>query len=157
MSGATKEVLVVLGCKVRAGTPSAALLRRLGHARRVSEQNPTLLVIFSGGRAWDGVKESTAMAHWWRSHGTLAPTLEEDQSQTTLQNAREVGKLCRARGTSRVHLVTCDFHMARAAFMFKHQMLAVVVHPAPSPGACGLRNLREWGARCLSPFEMLLR
>ncbi len=157
MSGETKEALVVLGCKVTAGTPSAALLRRLGQARLVSEQHPTMLVIFSGGRAWDGMKESTAMANWWQTMGTLAPTLEEDQSQTTLQNAREVSKLCRARGLSCVHLVTCDFHMRRAAFLFKHQSLTVIVHPAPSPGSWGLRHVREWGARCISPFEMLLR
>ena len=157
MSGEAKEVLVVLGCKVSAGAPGAALARRLSQARLVSEQYPTLPVIFSGGRAWDGITESTAMWRWWQSFGTEAPTLQEDQSQTTLQNAREVGKLCRARGLSCVHLITCDFHMPRAAFLFKHQALTVLAHPAASPSSWGLYSVREWGARCLSPFEMLLR
>ena len=157
MSGETSEVLVVLGCKVTAGTPSAALLRRLSQARLVSERHPQLPVIFSGGRAWNGVKESQAMGAWWQAAGTRAVSWQEDRSQTTLQNAREVAKMCRAQGLSCVHLVTCDFHMARAAFLFERQALTVVRHAAPSPGSWGLRHLRECGARCLAPFEMLLR
>lgn len=161
MLGETKQIVVVLGCKVAEGAPSRALGRRLEQARDISGQYPELPVLFSGGRSWAGTSESQAMWAWWQINGTGATTLREDRSLTTLQNARETAELCRRHGISTVHLVTCDFHMARAASLFRRAGLVVIRHPAKTPArpvwARSATWAREWGARCLTPLEMLRR
>jgi len=156
MGGDSGEVVVVLGCRVHGDAPSEALGRRLRQARTVSEARPELSLIFSGGRRWGTTSESEAMLSWWSRYGTSCAVVCESESLTTLQNAARVAALCRARAWSHVHLVTCDFHMPRASALFRKQGLSVSTHPASSPHRGWLRfrlQLREWGARCLSPFE----
>ncbi len=160
MSGSRDEVVVVLGCRVREHRPSGALTRRLARAATLSRTRPELPVILSGGRKWDGTSESQAMSVWWSREGTDAPVVLEDDSLTTLGNARCVARLCAEHGYHCVHLVTCDFHMKRATRLFRKMGLSVISHPAPSPRRPWLRfrlAIREWGARCLSPFESLIK
>lgn len=160
MNGSARQVVVVLGCRVRDGQPSAALRRRMIQARRVSERFPELPVIFSGGRRWEGTTESEAMANWWLDHGTKAPVLRENDSQTTFENVRFVTQLCARHDFESIHLVTCDFHMARAGRLFQKAQLPFEPHPAPSPDEPLFRwrmRLREWGASLLTVCEAKIK
>lgn len=131
--------LVVLGCRV---LPSAEGLRgALG--RRVAEAaarwTPDRLVVTSGGRAWDGVAEATAMANELVRLGVdRADVVRELSSFNTWENALFTAKLLRARGIAEVALVTSEGHMPRAAFTFRRAGLQVVdTHPV----AGGRRSL----------------
>ncbi len=151
---------MVLGCSVHEHQPRGALLRRLIQAREVSRARPELSIIVSGGKTWQGTSESRAMANWWQEEGTAAPVTTEDHSHTTWENALWVARLCQQEHYQTVHLVTCDFHMRRAASLFARRGLTVITHPAPSPQKGWLRfrkHLREWGASTLSPLERWLK
>jgi uncharacterized SAM-binding protein YcdF (DUF218 family) len=65
----------------------------------------------------------------------------ERQSRNTYENARYSAEILRARGASRVVLVTEAYHMLRAARSFQRQGIQVI--PAP----CGYRYV---------PFRMSL-
>lgn len=154
------QVLVVLGCRVRDGRPSGVLERRLKHASSVASGQSQLVVIMSGGKIWQGVSESEAMAKWWLNHAPATQLIQEDQSLTTAENAKYVAQLCRERSIEEILLVTCDFHMPRARRLFERHNLRVVPKPSPSPKNGWLRfrhQLREWGACLLSPLESLFK
>lgn len=160
MSSQVDQVLVVLGCHVKNGRPGGTLERRLTHASSVAALYPQLTVIMSGGKNWQGVSESSAMSAWWIARGPNTVLISEDQSMNTRQNALYVAQLCKERGITEVLLVTCDFHMPRARYLFQRHGLRVIPHPSPSPKKGWLRfrrQLREWGAWLISPFESLLK
>lgn len=149
--------IVVLGCRVTERRPGAALTRRLERGIAAQRQYPTLPVILSGGRKWDGASESQVMQAWWQDAGALPATLlTEDSSLTTRQNAAEVARLCEKLGYRHIVLVTCDFHMARATRLFRRQGLVVTRAPAQKERALMERvrlSFREWGAEILGHFE----
>lgn len=151
------DVLVVLGCRVSPSGPSSALHRRLAHARRAQSAHRAPHVLMSGGKPWHGALESEVMAAWWRQHvEDPAELLLERDSQTTRENALYSAQLLGERGLSRVGLVTCDFHMTRAAFLFRRAGLDVLPLPAVHPRSPQDRLrllLREWGATGLNWLE----
>jgi uncharacterized SAM-binding protein YcdF (DUF218 family) len=55
----------------------------------------------------------------------------EDRSSRTLENAREVARILRARGASSVLLVTSPLHMRRAKLCFEKQGVEVSCAPVP--------------------------
>lgn len=123
--------LVVLGSRVKGGAPQGALLRRLEEARRVRALLGLDLVLFSGGKRWDGRTEAAVMAEWWtRAAGEVAETIQEQESLTTLENAIWSTRLLKERGIEDVALVTCDFHMHRAQLLFRREGLRVLPFPA---------------------------
>lgn len=151
------DVVVVLGCRVVSGGPGAALERRLKTAAEMHRTLPGLPVIMSGGKSWDGFQESQVMAAWWRAEGReTAALFAENDSHSTRENALRVAELCARLGYRHVALVTCDFHMKRARWLFARQRLQVTAIPADS----GLRplgrlrlHLREWGAAVLGEID----
>jgi uncharacterized SAM-binding protein YcdF (DUF218 family) len=151
------SAIVVLGCRVTESRPGVALTRRLERAVLAQKQYPALPVILSGGRKWAGASESEVMHAWWQNSGALSSALiTEDSSLTTRQNAAEVARLCEKLGYRHIVLVTCDFHMARAARLFRRQGLEVTCAPAHKRRALTERlrlTLREWGAEILGYFE----
>jgi len=161
------HALVVLGCRVRDGEPSRALESRLELARswqrdhaesqRALEQGTPLPIVVSGGRAWDGVREAMAMAEWLERRGVASEQLIlEAESLTTRQNARKVAAVLASRGWRRIGLVTSDFHMRRAARLFRREGAWVLPLPARSQLGFLTRTrleLRELGAYLLGPFE----
>lgn len=152
-----RRALVVLGCRVSEGRPSEALLRRLRRAHEVQERYEAELVIMSGGKAWGRAREADVMASWWlQTRGETAHT--ELRSSTTYTNALEVAKILTERGIRQVGLVTCDFHMARAAGHFRRRGFIVTEFAAPSSHTVGMRLrllLREWGAARLEAWTAL--
>ena len=126
------DALVVLGCKVTSDGPSPALLRRLSHAQFIQEEWAVPVVIMSGGKSWQGTREAVAMEQWWKRTGSrvACELVLEQTSCTTRENASCVSVLLRERQLTRVGLVTCDYHMSRATWLFRSQRVNVVRFPA---------------------------
>lgn len=147
---------VVLGCRPGEATEltGAALRRVEACAAAVREARGddarSACVVCSGGRAWDGRVEADAFAEGLVRHGVPRERLVlERVSMTTRENARYTAALLRRRRVARVRLVTCAWHMPRAAAHFRREGLEVDPCPAPFPGgalAKVVRALRERGA-----------
>lgn len=153
-----RKALVVLGCRVRHRRPGGALLRRLRCAQTVQREFQADVVIMSGGKTWNGVVEAEVMARWWEDVVGAKPRAEI-RSLTTRQNALEVATILRDEGIDEVGLVTCDFHMPRAAGHFSRLGFPVVEFGADSGHSLGRRlrlAVREWGARKLEVWEARL-
>lgn len=158
------DALVVLGCRVRAGEPSQTLARRLqlaldlgyGTAARSKNEQP-ISVVVSGGRAWEGKREADVMADWLMARGVPRHALIlETESLTTRENARKVAVILEDRGFQRIGLVTSDFHMRRAAWLFRREGTSVTPFPAPSNLGFLTETrvvLREICAHVLGRFE----
>jgi DUF218 domain len=127
--------VVVLGCRVRADRPSGALERRLERARTWARENGSPdLVIMSGGKSWDGHVESEVMANWWTRRALGGAVVPERYSQNTRQNAEHTRRiLSETAADAVIHLVTCDYHMARAQAEFRRFGQASIAVPARSP------------------------
>lgn len=155
------DAIVVLGCRVVGGRPSRALESRLEKAGELHEEHPHLPVIMSGGKSWDGVKESQVMAGWWLARGYRTAELrQETESLTTRENALRVAELCVRLGYRHVALVTCDFHMKRAQRLFLRGPLAVTPAPVLIQRSALQRirlAVREWGAEILGRVDSWIR
>lgn len=151
------EVLVVLGSRVHEGQARGALLRRLERAAVAARELGAHTVLMSGGKEWQGHVEARVMADWWQRHGPAsAAVFVEERSQNTRENARESARWLAERGLTRVGLVTCDFHMARARGLFVRQGVDVVTLSALKTRSVFERArlfLREAGASFLDRYQ----
>jgi len=143
--------LVVLGCRPlwsSDGRLRGALGRRVGTARRGARGEAAWFVV-SGGRTWDGVVEADSMWDDLVRDGVAEGAIVRERcSLTTYDNARLSAELLRRLGVMRVTLVTCDWHMGRAAELFRRRGLEVDPLPARGPEVTGLarvyRGAHEW-------------
>lgn len=139
--GVTAEAIVVLGGGTEIIAPPRPIVEVNGAGDRViyaaelfrSEAAP--LVIASGGRVslFDTGSSTPAeeMARLLEFMGVPAESiLLEDRSQNTYENALNSAELLRARGLSRILLVTSALHMPRATALFEAQGLEVIPAPA---------------------------
>ncbi len=151
--------ITVLGCKhtgPRGGARPAAFLRRVASAARLYRAlaaEGRVWVVASGGRAWRGVVEADAMAEELVLRGVPRERIVRERcSHSTSENARFAASALARRGVTRVHLVTCDWHMERAARHFQAEGLDVIQSAAKSPAPLGprarlrgsVRSTREW-------------
>jgi len=147
------DVIVVLGSRTRNGRPAPALRRRLDAALSLHSRLPSLSCIMSGGAMWDGISECQTMRDYWIAEGGDAALVRtESESTTTSENAFYTARLCNQMGYTRIILVTCDFHMARASRLFHSYGLSVNESPAVFKRSRmhGLRlRIRERIADCL--------
>src|SRR5215472_16613236 len=130
------DAVVVLGCRLYwtpARTLAGAIGRRAQSAARLvlrletEGQQPRFVAC--GWRAWSGVIEADALAKELARLGVPIHRIErERRSCSTKANARHVAALL-APG-ARVAVVTCDWHMSRAAALFRAEGLDV--HPVPT-------------------------
>ena len=103
LRGVAFDVLVVLGCRVQAGQLSHAALRRVERAAQAYREEGSTLVIASGGKAWQGLKECEVFARGLIERGVLAErVLEEQESLTTRGNARCVAAILRGNAPQRL-------------------------------------------------------
>ena len=113
----TPEFVVVLGAQVQGDEPSLTLKKRL----EFMQEHPDRTVIVSGGQGPDEADtEASVMARYLIEHGADASRIiEEDKASNTRENLLFSAKLAEAAGldTSRVLIVTSDFHMCRAKYI----------------------------------------
>lgn len=149
----------MLGCRVlEDGTAGAALRRRVARAAELFRAGVAPRVVMSGGRRWGETAEAEAMLRHWEHLGLDGSAVWlERRSLTTRGNARCSAELLRPLGLTRVGLVTCDFHLPRAARHFAAEGLSVRGYSATVPRSVP-RQLwlwgRELGARLLEPFAV---
>ena len=116
----TPEFVVVLGAQVQGGG-SLTLKKRLDKTLEFMQEHPDRTVIVSGGQGPDEADtEASVMARYLIEHGADASRIiEEDKASNTRENLLFSAKLAEAAGldTSRVLIVTSDFHMCRAKYI----------------------------------------
>jgi uncharacterized SAM-binding protein YcdF (DUF218 family) len=84
------------------------------------------VVVVSGGRRWGDEVEADVMARELALWGVpTAAIVRERCSFSTRENARFTAEVLARRGDRRVTLVTCPWHMERAASLFTRAGLAV--------------------------------
>ena len=111
----------MLGAQVQGDRPSLTLKKRLDKALEFLQAHPDRTVIVSGGQGPDEAHtEASVMAQYLLAHGADASQiLEEPQASNTRENLLFSAKLAEEAGfdTSRVLIVTSDFHMCRAKYI----------------------------------------
>ena len=111
----------MLGAQVQGDGPSLTLKKRLDKTLAFMRENPDKTVIVSGGQGPDeAYTEASVMARYLIEHGADASRIiEEDEASNTRENLLFSAKLAEAAGldTSRVLIVTSDFHMCRAKYI----------------------------------------
>jgi uncharacterized SAM-binding protein YcdF (DUF218 family) len=130
--------IVVLGCRPCRG---GALSRRILAGRDELIQKGGWILV-AGGRTWGGVVEADAMHAELLELGVgRSEVVRERCSLTTRGNARFSASLLRRAQASRIRLVTCDWHMPRAAALFRRQGLQVIEVPVAGPEPAALAQI----------------
>lgn len=96
------------------------LEERLRTGLRLAREFPFARVVVTGGVPQNGRTEAQAMAEWLRGAGVAPQRIaEENQSNSTVQNAQFSNRLFAERGTTGAVIVTNDFHLRRAMLNFR--------------------------------------
>jgi len=105
------------------------------------------LALACGGRAWGGLVEADAIARILVAEGVPEEAIVRARcSLDTRDNARFAASLLGRRGLGRVLLVTCSWHLPRAAGLFRSAGLEVEGH-AVEPLDPTSRRRVYWRAR----------
>jgi len=118
--GSSQGVAVVLGQSLKPdGSPPEVLVRRAAAAKSLLDDGKVTKVIVCGGDpAGVGRTEASKMKEVLVDAGVAEDVIiMESQSTTTAENAWFVLRWI-PQGTGQLYLITSDFHMARAAFIF---------------------------------------
>lgn len=146
----TFDVAVILGAAVDgAGRASPALLRRVAHGVGLFHGGRVGHLLMSGGGARPGHREAMVMREAAMAAGVPHHALlVEDQSRSTLENARFCKPIIEANAWRRIVVVTDGYHLPRALYTFRRLGVAAAGEAAaPPPNADLLRaRLREAGA-----------
>mmetsp|Transcript_76714 Transcript_76714/g.135927 ORF Transcript_76714/g.135927 Transcript_76714/m.135927 type:complete len:377 (+) Transcript_76714:72-1202(+) len=119
--GAAQGVAVVLGQSLKPdGTPPQALVDRAKMAKKLLDEGKVIKVIVSGGDpAGVGKTEASMMAAVLQQEGIpKSSIIQESQATTSAENAWFALRWI-PKGTGQFYIVTSDFHMARATYIFK--------------------------------------
>jgi len=115
------EFVVVLGAQTHGAQPSRTLRERLDLAVQYLNGDPDAVAFVSGGQGADETQtESSVMKAYLIKNGISEKRIiEENQASTTRENLLNSEKLASSMGldTSRVLIITSDFHMARAKYI----------------------------------------
>lgn len=128
--GGRYDVIVVLGCAVRAdGRPSGALRRRAVEAVRLWRDGVAPRIAFAGGPSGERRAEASVASALAREMDVPSDAIVvEDRSTSTEENARELAALI---GRRRVLVVTDSYHAWRSLRVFRRYF--------PDCDAIGLR------------------
>jgi uncharacterized SAM-binding protein YcdF (DUF218 family) len=134
------EVIIVLG-----GGPEGTT-RRTIHAAALYRAGYAPVVLCAGGYAPAGaVSEGARCAQVAVQHGVPPQAIVvEERSLSTEENAIQAAVLLRARGWTEAVLVSDDFHLWRARWMFAREGIRAWTSPAQA--TTGALALREEGA-----------
>ena len=106
-------------------------------------------VVYWADYAGNPAQESADLLQWMGVPATAIWL--EDQSQNTLENARNSARLLKAQGKTRVMLVTSAWHMPRAVRLFQAQDLQVIPMPVDY-----MLSDADWDALRRPNLELLL-
>lgn len=112
---APTPLIAIFGAAIRPdGTPSQALLRRIGYGLAAAERHPQSPILCSGGAPRRGPTEASIMAGMLRQAGIAAERLIlDEESLDTLQNVAAAARCARAGGHTRVIVCSDAYHLPR--------------------------------------------
>lgn len=151
------DVAIILGARLRAdGSPSPAMVRRVGHGVHRLREGRAGALLMTGGETGAGITEARAMAGLAEAAGVPAALIHlEERARNTIENALFSAPLIRRHGWHRLLVVTDSYHCPRAAYIFRRVGLEVAVagvRPAQPSAQWWLAHLREAAAL---PWTML--
>lgn len=124
-----EDAALVLGCGIKGDTVTASFARRLDAAVRYHEQNPTAVIVVSGGQgAQETVAEAEAGARYLIANGVPEERiLKEERASSTLENFQYSKALLDARFPDGYTLtvITSRYHVFRAVKIAAHLGLSV--------------------------------
>ena len=125
------DAIVVLGAAQYDGKPSPQLQARLDHAVLLWNQGLAPLVVVTGGnQPGDRFTEASASAVYLERHGVNADAiLEESHGHSSWESLMAVAELLKARGATRVLLVSDPFHSLRIRLVAEQLGLTAYVSP----------------------------
>ena len=135
------RAVVVLGCQIRVrqhgnGVELLGAAGRRARAGAEVSKHEGMLVVASGGRTWHGLLEADALAGELERLGVSARSIvRERESRNTRENAQRTAELLHREGLRHIVLVTCAWHMPRAASLFRLHGLEVEPFSASAGGA----------------------
>lgn len=119
--GAKQAIAIVLGQSLKPdGTASQLLIDRAIMAKKLLDKGTVTKIVVSGGDAAGvGHTEASIMANVLVKQGVPKNAIiQESQALTTAENAWFLLRWI-PKGTGAVYIVTSDFHMARAKYIFQ--------------------------------------
>lgn len=123
------DVIIVLG-----GGP-VGTERRAAHGAALYHQGYAPYVLCSGGGLHDEYEADRCFRVALEQGVPLRALIRETISLSTEENAREVAPIMAARGWDTAILVSDDYHLWRAAWLFRQQ--GVTVYPSPAQQTVG--------------------
>lgn len=131
------DAIVVLG-------GGAATDRRATHGAALYHTGLAPFIVCTGATVpGDTISEAERCARAVRQQGVPEHAiLLEENSRSTEENAIEVAALARTRGWERVLVVSDNYHLLRARWMFSREGLDVLTSPAQA--TAGRLALSEW-------------
>lgn len=117
-----KDVIIVLGCKVKGDVPSLALVKRVNSAYDYLQKNKSCIAILSGGQGRDeNISEAECMKHMLVEKGISPDRLIcEDKSTNTDENIRFSLEIMEKLGIKKEAAVaTSEYHQKRAGMICK--------------------------------------
>ena len=118
-----KEVIIVLGQSLLPdGSIPSTLSERVRYAIDLYKCNPQLILIFSGADpAKTGVTEAEIMRKLVKEWGQVPDEniVMDERSENTIENCINSLEILGKEYKGTIHLVTSDFHIDRAVFIFK--------------------------------------
>ena len=132
----TREVtaVIVLGAGVNGRVPSLTLQTRLEAALAYIEDKADVPIVVTGGQGnGEEITEARCMADWLISHGVSEERIIlEEQAKNTRENIDFSLNLLHEMGvdtTSNIAVVSNDYHLARAAYLWgPPNMVPVAAH-----------------------------
>lgn len=147
-----EDAVIVLGAGLIGDRPSRTLADRLDAAVAYHAENPTALIVVSGGQGADeAVSEAFAMKRYLTEHGVAeSVVVTEDRSTSTAENFAFSKELLDGLFNENytVAYITSDFHVFRAGHIAKEAGLknACHLHSATAWYAVVPNGLREMAA-----------
>ncbi|MDQ6716842.1 MAG: YdcF family protein [Gemmatimonadota bacterium] len=125
------DAIVVLGAAQYAGHPSPVLKARLDHGIDLWRDNPTGLLMLTGGT---GSGDTTSEAEVGRAYARKAGVPDsaivvENAGRTTSESMRAVAEIMRERRASTAVLVSDPFHMLRLSVIARRLGLKAYTSP----------------------------
>ena len=126
--------VIILGAGVNGRVPSLTLQTRLEAALEYIADKPDIPIVVTGGQGnGEEITEARCMADWLMNHGVDEKRIIlEEQASNTRENIDYSLTLLRERGidtTSNIAVVSNDYHLARAAYLWgPPSMVPVAAH-----------------------------
>ncbi len=120
MSNVYKNVLIVIGAPPnKEGKPSHFMVNRLRKAIQLHNKNSYSRILFTGGQSHYPVPSSDIMRVMSLKHLPSSKIILERNAKDLLQNALFCWELIKDRNPKHITIVTSDWNMKRARYIFK--------------------------------------